>query len=180
MAMHDDERTAGYHNLYRKLLAFYPAPFRERFGEGMEQTFHDLLHERMRADENLFGFVLWTLVDTAVGIIREHIEEYNIMKVSLIKQASAWLPMALSAVALALLLGYVAVFGIQEPGPGADESVAARIFQLLIVAQVPIIGFFALKWVPQAPKQALLILALQIAIALVPILTIFYLERGLY
>jgi hypothetical protein len=86
--------------------------------------------------------------------------------------------MAMSAAALALLLGYVVIIGVHESS--GDEGAAARIFQLLIVAQLPIIGFFALKWLPQAPRKALLILALQIAIALVPILTIFYLERGLY
>lgn len=88
--------------------------------------------------------------------------------------------MAMSAAALALLLGYVAVFGIQEPSPNADEGAAARIFQLLLVAQLPVIGFFLLKWMPQAPKKALLILALQIIVALVPVITILYLERGLY
>ncbi len=45
---------------------------------------------------------------------------------------------------------------------------------------MPVIGFFVLKWLPQAPKKALLILILQIFVALVPILTVFYLESGLY
>jgi hypothetical protein len=100
------------------------------------------------------------------------------MKTSLIKQTSAWLPMAMSAAALALLLGYVAIIGIHEPG--GDEGAAARIFQLLMVAQLPIIGYFALKWLPQAPRMALLIVALQISVALVPVLSILYLEKGLY
>jgi hypothetical protein len=100
------------------------------------------------------------------------------MKASLMRRTSAWLPMMMSAMAFALLLGYVAIFGIQESS--GDEGAAARIFQLLMIGQVPVIGFFGLTWLPEAPKQALLILALQIAIALVPILTISYLERGLY
>ncbi len=86
--------------------------------------------------------------------------------------------MAMSAAALALLLGYVAIIGVHEPR--GDEGAAARIFQLLLVAQLPVIGFFVLKWLPQAPKKALLILILQIFVALVPILTVFYLESGLY
>jgi hypothetical protein len=100
------------------------------------------------------------------------------MKTLLIKQTSAWLPVAMSLAALALLLGYVAIAGVHEPR--GDEGAAARVFQLLLVAQLPMLGYFALKWVPQSPRNALLILAVQIAVALVPILTIFYLESGLY
>jgi hypothetical protein len=40
------------------------------------------------------------------------------------------------------------------------------IFQLLIVAQVLVVAFFAIKWLPQAPSEALLVLALQGVVAL--------------
>ena len=59
--------------LYRKLLTFYPRGFRERLGESMEQTFDDLFNERkQQAEYRWSGFVLWMFVETAVGIIREH------------------------------------------------------------------------------------------------------------
>ncbi len=40
----------------------------------MEQTFSDLCNERkQQAEGGLFGFVLWMFVETAIGIIKEHI-----------------------------------------------------------------------------------------------------------
>jgi len=57
--------------LYKKLLALYPRGFRERLGESMQQTFNDLCRER-QTGAGWFGFVLWTFVETAVGIVREY------------------------------------------------------------------------------------------------------------
>jgi hypothetical protein len=58
---------------YAKLLRLYPKPYRERFGEGMEQTFSDLLHEHAKEKQNLFLFTLWMYIDTSIGILREHL-----------------------------------------------------------------------------------------------------------
>lgn len=60
------------HALYRKLLAIYPRGFKEQFGESMQQTFNDLCRER-QMEGGWFGFVLWTFVETTVGIFREHL-----------------------------------------------------------------------------------------------------------
>jgi hypothetical protein len=54
------------------LLRLYPRPFRERFGEGMAQTFCDLCQERKVARRGLFGFALWIFCDTLVGIVKEN------------------------------------------------------------------------------------------------------------
>jgi len=54
------------------LLRLYPRPFRERFGEGMAQTFHDLCRERRDAGRGLFGLALWIFFETSVGIVREN------------------------------------------------------------------------------------------------------------
>jgi hypothetical protein len=74
-----EHRAARYRNWYAKLLRFYPKPYRERFGEGMEQTFNDLYRERKEAGEGLFGFVLWVFVETSAGIIKENLN-HNHMK----------------------------------------------------------------------------------------------------
>ena len=58
--------------LYKKLLALYPRGFRERLGESMQQTFNDLYQER-QPKPGWFSFVLWTFVETAIGIVREHV-----------------------------------------------------------------------------------------------------------
>lgn len=89
---------------------------------------------------------------------------------SLLKQPSGFFPLAMSVTALALVLLYAAVHGT-EPQP--DEGAAAHIWQLLMAAQLPIMGYFAIKWLPQAPRQAALVLALQIGAALAAAAPIF-------
>ncbi len=71
--------TARYRQWYAKLLRFYPKPYRERFGEGMEQTFNDLCRERYKDGGGLFSFVLWVFADTFAEIIKENIKKENIM-----------------------------------------------------------------------------------------------------
>lgn len=94
------------------------------------------------------------------------------MNASPMKQPSAIVPVAMSLVALAMVLGHVAVFGIVHE---EDEGTPAHIFQLLMVFQVPIVALFAIKWLPQAPRQALGILALQVSAALAAITAVFFL-----
>jgi hypothetical protein len=45
-----------------------------------------------------------------------------------------------------------------------------------MAAQLPIVGYFAIKWLPRRPKQSLIVLALQAIAWLVPILTVIWLE----
>ena len=82
------------------------------------------------------------------------------MNASLVKQPSGFLPIAMSLAALALVLGHIAIFGVVHE---ADEGTPAHLFQLLMAGQVPIVAYFALKWLPRAPRQALGVLALQAA-----------------
>jgi hypothetical protein len=64
---------ATTHALYKKLLTLYPRVFREQLGESMEQTFQDLWNEKRQTNKGLFGFVLWTFIETAIGIFREYL-----------------------------------------------------------------------------------------------------------
>src|SRR3990172_8688435 len=59
------------HKLYRKLPTLYPRTFKEQLGESMEQTFQDLWNEKRQTKKEFFGFVLWTFIETAIGIFRE-------------------------------------------------------------------------------------------------------------
>jgi len=75
-------------DLYARLLRLYPKPYRERFGEGMEQTFNDLLRDRGDAGCGSLGLVLWLFVETSVGILREDMtfimtQSKNIIRVAL-------------------------------------------------------------------------------------------------
>jgi hypothetical protein len=62
-----------YRTWYAMLLRLYPRPFRERFGEGMAQTFHDLCRERRDARRGLNGLALWIFFETSVGIVKENV-----------------------------------------------------------------------------------------------------------
>ena len=59
---------------------------------------------------------------------------------------------------MGIVLGYAAMFGVARR---ADEGAAAHIWQLLMAGQVPVIAFFAIKWLPTRRKQALLVLIVQ-------------------
>ncbi|HRJ21552.1 MAG TPA: hypothetical protein PLF84_21085, partial [Bryobacteraceae bacterium] len=62
------------------LLRLYPRRFRDRFGEGMAQTFHDLCRERRNAGRSLPGFVVGVFVETLLGIVRENTNQMTQMQ----------------------------------------------------------------------------------------------------
>ena len=77
----------------------------------------------------------------------------------------------MSLAALATILGHIALFGFVHE---TDEGAAAHIFQILMAGQVPIVAYFAIRWLPHAPLPALRILALQVAVALAPLAAVFF------
>jgi hypothetical protein len=92
---------------------------------------------------------------------------------SLFKKPSAWIPLAMSLAALTMILVYVAVFGIVQH---QDEGAPARIFQLIMAAQLPVMAYFAIKWLPKRTTPALVVLAAQTVAWVIPILTIVLFE----
>jgi hypothetical protein len=92
---------------------------------------------------------------------------------AILKHPSAYLPVAMSLGALATVLAFVAVHGT---APQADEGAAAHIWQLLMAGQAPIVLFFAIKFVPQSPRQAVPVLALQAGAALAAMAPVFLLH----
>lgn len=91
---------------------------------------------------------------------------------TVLKRPSAFLPLAMSVAALALVLGHVAMVGAGAARQ-ADEGTTAHIFRLLIAGQVPVVAFFATKWLPRAPRFSLPVLALQ-AVAVIAALAPVY------
>ncbi len=79
---------ARYRGLYAKLLSLYPKPYRERFAEGMGQTFNDLCRERQAAGAGLFPLALWVFMETSAGIIRER--RIMIMMQNITKRLAVW------------------------------------------------------------------------------------------
>jgi hypothetical protein len=74
------------------------------------------------------------------------------------RRPSAMIPIAMSLVALAMVLLTLATGG---PVHAPDEGTAAHLFQLLMVGQAPVAGFFAIKWLPREPAQSLQVLGVQ-------------------
>ena len=78
----------------------------------------------------------------------------------------------MSVAALVLVLANVAVVGVagsRQP----DEGATAHIFQLLLVAQIPLVAFFAITCLPRAPRLSLPVLAHQ-AVAIIAALAPAY------
>jgi len=92
---------------------------------------------------------------------------------SIVRRPSALFPVAMSFLALAVVLGHVAFYGVVRE---ADEGAAAHLWQLLMAGQIPVLGFFALKWLPRAPRQTLPVLALQAGAFLVALAPVFLLK----
>ncbi len=90
-----------------------------------------------------------------------------------IKLPSAFLPLAMSAAALVVVLGHVAIFGAARE---ADEGAAAHLWQLLMAGQVPLIAYFTIKWLPRAPRSILAVLALQITAVLAALAPVYFLR----
>lgn len=90
-----------------------------------------------------------------------------------LKRPSAFLPLAMSVAALILVLVHVVLVGAvaaRQP----DEGATAHIFQLLLLAQVPLVAFFAIKWLPRGPGIALPVMALQAAAVVVALAPVYF------
>jgi hypothetical protein len=154
------------------LLRVYPAAWRRRYGEELE----DLLGKRQLTPS--------LALDLARGALHAHLHPELLQPVlhpaggshldfSTLKRPSALIPLAMSLAALSLVLGHVAMFG---PAREADEGTAAHLWQLLMAGQLPVIAFFAIRWLPRTPRQALLILALQAVAGLAAAAPVFILQ----
>jgi hypothetical protein len=144
----------------------YPRRWRERYGE----EFEDFLLEG-RAD-------LKTWMDVMRGAVGEHIHptqggamnEYRTTFGTVVRQPSALVPMAMALTALAVVLIHIAVYGVARE---ADEGATAHIWQLLMVAQLPALLVFGIRWLPKAPMQAMGVLGLLVVAILAAMAPVF-------
>lgn len=92
---------------------------------------------------------------------------------SVLRRPSAFLPMTMSVAALAVVLIHIALFGAaRQP----DEGAAAHIWQILMAGQLPVLAFFAIRWLPKAPRASIRVLALQASAALASLAPVFLLH----
>src|SRR3954464_396173 len=90
-----------------------------------------------------------------------------------LKKPSALVPIAMSLLALAMVVINAPAFG---PAGEADEGAAAHLWQILMAGQLPVIAWFAIKWLPRAPKAALMFLAFQLAAGLAACAPVYFLH----
>lgn len=98
---------------------------------------------------------------------------------TIVRKPSAFLPLAMSIAALALL-GGAYIFAVATGHGGLqrepDEGSIAHLWQLLMAGQMPVLLFFAIKWLPRAPRQTLYVFGLQIGAALAAMAPVYFLH----
>ncbi len=150
------------------ILRLYPKPWRTRFGAEFESflatehiglsTLFDIA--RAATVERLFN-------PSGLGEVAMHTYPKSVL--TLIRKPSGFLPIAMSLCAMALVAGVVTLHGVVHE---TDEGAAAHVFQLLVVAQLPILAFFAVKWLSRDRAAAVSVIALQavaVGLALLPV-----------
>jgi ABC-type Co2+ transport system permease subunit len=91
---------------------------------------------------------------------------------SLSRKPSAFVPMAMSLIALVVVLLHVLRFGVVHE---ADEGPTAHTWQLLMAGQLPMLAYFVIRWIPRVPRQTLGVFALQIVAALAALAPVYLL-----
>jgi hypothetical protein len=147
------------------MVRLYPAAWRERYGE----EFQSLLEQQ---------YGLRASVDVIRSAMSERLYPVAGGKMDgsfggVLRTPGALIPIVMSVAALGVI-GVAALSGalVQQK----DEGAAAHLWQLLMAGQLPLLAFFAIKWLPRAPKQSLAVLALQVGAALAAMAPVFLLH----
>jgi hypothetical protein len=90
---------------------------------------------------------------------------------TMLRKPSAFLPILMSAMVVATELYFFRRFGIVHE---SDEGTAAHIFQILMAGQLPIIAYFAVRWLPAFPRPAIMVLLMQALAALAALAPVYY------
>jgi len=151
------------------LARLYPRRWRKRYGVEFEAMLVDG-PVSLRASIN----VVWSalsehLFPTQGGTVNQPARTFG----AVVRQPSAFLPIAMSLTALAIVLGHIALYGVARE---ADEGAAAHLWQILMAGQLPVLAFFAIRWLPRAPRQTAWVLALQAGAALASMAPVFFLN----
>jgi len=112
---------------------------------------------------------------TRGGTMEQPIDTFGMM----LRRPSAFLPLAMSIAALTVVAAS-AIYGFAHGAHGIirqpDEGAAAHLWQLLMAGQLPVLVFFAIKWLPRSPRQTMYVLALQAGAALAAMAPVYFLH----
>jgi len=147
------------------LTRLYPQAWRERYGA----EFEVFLLESSASPWGAGANVVWSACKEHVFPTRGETMEQRFR--SVLKNPSAFLPVAMSLMALTIVFVHIVLYGAARE---ADEGPTAHIWQILMAGQVPVLVFFAIRWLPRAPRPTLYVLALQAGAALASMAPVFF------
>ncbi len=161
--------------LARLLVRIYPKAWRERYGEEFAAL---LENERggLRGGWGMAADVVRSAICEHIfpvrgGVMIEH--TWSLGRVT--RQPSAFVPLAMSILALAMLAVAIALGGAAR---ATDEGAIAHLWQLLMAGQAPVVLFFALRWLRRARRQAVQVLVMQAGGMLATCAAVFLLGLG--
>jgi hypothetical protein len=156
----------------RALTRLYPRRWRERYGAEFEAFLLDGCRGIGTARDVVWSAIGEHISPTLGGSMDTDPRSFGFI----VKKPSAFVPLAMSLIALAML-ACALTYGVVQHGSVVrepDEGTVAHLWQILMAGQMPVIVFFAVKWLPQAPRQTLYVLGLQVGAALVAMAPVFY------
>ena len=133
----------------RLLVLFYPPRWRERYGA----EFKALLESGDGGLRTISDVVRAASAERLYALRGGTMENGSVTFGTMMKHPSAFLPVVMSMIALTVLLGDLAVYGVAHEAARRDEGAVAHVWQLLMGGQLPLILFFAIRWLPKAPRQ---------------------------
>ena len=160
-------------SLARALLRLYPRLWRQRYGDELAA----LLEEQPIRLRIVLDVVLGALSQRASPLTHGEtaMRDSSGTVRYFARVPSAVIPIALSFSALTVVVVSLAMSNwivVHE----SDEGVAAHLWQLCMAVQVPVLLFFALKWIRRSPKQALAVLSVQLGAALLAMAPVYFLR----
>jgi len=139
----DSDKFKRLQRWHSQMVRLHPKAFRDRFGEGIRQTFNDLCRERAKEGKGMAGFALRSFAEMSAAIAREHAAEFA--KSVLRRRATLPFKVAiLLAAGAALALCMVALpnaVGHEVAGHPPERALLPIL--LLVCAQILAIPFLA-------------------------------------
>ena len=147
----------------RAVYRLYPPWWWRRYGDELQALVEDT------------GATWTTIADLALAALVVRVRQREPAQAGpstvrdLFWSPGGFVPVAMSAGALAVIAGHILTSGI---APQADEGTAAHLWQLLMAGQLPFVGWFALTRVPDCGRRAIAVSAIHagaISAALFPV-----------
>lgn len=139
-------------------------PWRAAWGEAMKSELDHI--------ESDFEALMWATGCVIASYFQRRRDRSQSFR-KLLKKPSAFIPVTMSLMALAVVLVTITMFGVPHD---KDEGTAAHLWQLLMAGQLPLLAFFVMKWLPRAPRETLYVMALQVGAVLAAMAPVFLLH----